>query len=254
MPRVVPILTALVFGGFIGLPVLALLLRAGQGTIIGLEGSTEAIGMALALSLSTSTATLAVAIVVGTPVAYALARVPFPGRGVIGALVDVPILLPPAVAGLALLMAFGRRGLVGTWIADAGVSLAFSTVGVVIAQSFVSLPFYIRATRAAFVASDRELEAAAMIDGATGWQVLWKVTIPLARPAIESGAILCWSRALGEFGATLMFAGSLQGRTQTMPLAIYAMFESDLNGAVVLGALFVAIAVIIIALTARQSD
>ena len=252
MPRRAPVIAAFVFAGLVGLPVAALIMRA-VGTVgtvgVGTGSRGDAVTAALGLSLVTSIATLAIAAAIGTPAAFAIARIPFRGRAVANALVEIPIILPPAVAGLALLMAFGRRGLVGSWLADAGISLAFSTPGVIIAQCFVAMPFYVRTARAAFESADRDLEAAAMVDGATGWGAFRHVTLPLAAPSLGAGAVLCWSRALGEFGATLMFAGSLRGRTQTMPLAIYALLENDLDGAVLLGASFVAIAITIIGAT-----
>lgn len=250
MPRWTPITAAISVGAFIGIPTVALLMRAVAVDPFATASRPDALGAALWLSVTTSLVTLVIAIIVGTPAAFALARVPFPGRGLANALVDVPVILPPAVAGLALLLAFGRRGLAGSWLADAGITLAFSTTGVVLAQCFVSIPFYVRTVRAAFLRADRDLEAAAMIDGATGWGAFRHVTIPLARPALVAGGVLCWSRAMGEFGATLMFAGSLSGRTQTMPLAIYALLESDLDGAVLLGGTFVVVAVGILGITA----
>ena len=248
MPRRLPVLAAVAFAALIGLPVAAIVMRSLGAGFVAPGNRADAVSAALALSLLTSAETLAVAIVFGTPAAFALARIPFRGRAVANALVEIPIILPPAVAGLALLMAFGRRGLVGAWLADAGISLAFSTTGVVLAQCFVAMPFYVRTARAAFERADRDLEAAAMVDGATGWGAFRHVTLPLALPTLGAGAVLCWSRALGEFGATLMFAGSLRGRTQTMPLAIYALLETDLDGAVVLGTAFVVFAVAMLAI------
>ena len=250
MPRRAPIAAAISVGAFIGLPTVALLIRAASADPFATANRPDALGAALWLSITTSLLTLAIAIIIGTPAAFALARVPFPGRSLANALVDIPVILPPAVAGLALLLAFGRRGLVGSWLSDAGMTLAFSTTGVVMAQCFVAIPFYVRTARAAFLRADIDLEAAAMIDGATGWGAFRHVTIPLARPALVAGTILCWSRAIGEFGATLMFAGSLRGQTQTMPLAIYALLESDLEGAVLLGGAFVMVAVAILGITA----
>lgn len=253
MPRRLPVLTAVAFATFVGLPVLALVVRSVGTGLVAPGSRADAVSAALALSLLTSVETLAVALVVGTPAAFALARIPFRGRAIANALIEIPVILPPAVAGLALLMAFGRRGLVGAWLADAGISLAFSTTGVVLAQCFVAMPFYIRTARAAFARADRDLEYAALVDGATGWGAFRHVTLPLAMPSLAAGAVLCWSRALGEFGATLMFAGSLRGRTQTMPLAIYALLETDLDGAIVLGTAFVVIAVAILASTSWAS-
>jgi len=249
MPSRTPIVAAIAFSCLIGLPVVALLVRSLGADIVGTGSRGAVVTAALVLSLVTSVATLVVAVVVGTPAAFALARVPFRGRAIANTLVEVPIILPPAVAGLALLMAFGRRGLVGAWLADAGIALAFTTSGVIVAQCFVAMPFYVRTARSAFEGADRDLEAAAMVDGATGWGAFRHVTFPLAAPSLGAGAVMCWSRAVGEFGATLMFAGSLRGRTQTMPVAIYSLLETDLDGAVLLGTVFVMLAIAILGAT-----
>ncbi len=248
MPWRAPIVAVAVLGAFITLPLVALIFRAVGADQFGAFTRADGVASAVTLSFATAGATLAIALVIGTPAAFALARVTFPGRGLANALVEVPVVLPPAVAGLALLLAFGRQGLVGAWLVDAGLSLAFSTTGVVVAQCFVSLPFYVRTARAAFERVERDLESAALVDGANGWQVLRHVTLPLATPSLIAGSVLCWSRALGEFGATLMFAGSLRGRTQTMPLAIYALLETDVTGAVMLGGAFVGIAIMTLAI------
>ncbi len=203
---------------------------------------------ALRLSLVTSTASLALGLLLGTPLAYALARFSFPGRGLIEALVNLPIVLPPAVAGIALLMAFGRRGLLGGPLAAAGITLAFTPWAVVMAQCFVAVPFYVRAARAGFAGVDRELEQTAYTLGETLPATFWRVTVPLAFPSLLTGAVLCWARALGEFGATIMFAGSFRGRTQTMPLAIYAALETDLGAALALGTILVATSLLVLAL------
>ncbi|MDQ3699799.1 MAG: ABC transporter permease, partial [Chloroflexota bacterium] len=198
---------------------------------------------ALQLSLLTAGASLALALLLGTPLAYALARVPFPGRGVVEALVEVPIVLPPAVAGIALLMAFGRRGILGAPMAEAGISLAFTTWAVILAQCFVAIPFYIRSAKAGFQGVDQDLEQTAYTLGESPLGTFWRVTVPLAFPSLLAGAVLCWARALGEFGATIMFAGSFRGRTQTMPLAIYGALESDLGAALALGTILVFVSV-----------
>lgn len=253
LPRSMPIGVAITFAAFVGLPVVALAWRAMAVDAFAAIVRTPAITSALLLSFTTSTASLVVSVVVGTPTAFALARIPFRGRRLVDALVEVPVILPPAVAGIALLMAFGRRGLVGSWLESAGMPLAFSTAGVIVAQCFVAMPFYVRTARAAFATGARDLESAALVDGATGWEAFRHVTLPLAMPALAAGAALCWARAMGEFGATLMFAGSLRGRTQTMPLAVYALLETDLDGAVLIGGAFVGLAVAILAVTAHAS-
>jgi molybdate transport system permease protein len=232
----------------IGLPLVALLGRALAPDTFLPALQNPGVGAALTLSMWTSFVSLALAVAAGTPLAYVLARVPFRGRALLDALVEVPIVLPPAVAGIALLMAFGRRGLVGAPLAAWGISLAFTPWAVIIAQCFVAIPFYVRTARTGFAGVDPELELAARVDGATPWDAFRHVTVPLAFPSLFAGAILCWARAIGEFGATIMFAGSFRGRTQTMPLAIYAFLESDLNAALALGALLVLASLLVLAL------
>jgi molybdate transport system permease protein len=232
----------------LAVPLVALLWRTLQLGALGPALRNPTVIAALQLSLLTACASLAVALVLGTPLAYALARVPFPGRGAVEALVEVPIVLPPAVAGIALLMAFGRRGLLGAPLAEAGISLAFTTAAVVVAQCFVAVPFYVRSARAGFQGVDRELEQTAYTLGESPLGTFWRVTVPLASPSLLAGGVLCWARALGEFGATIMFAGSFRGRTQTMPLAIYGALESDLGAALALGTILVAVSVAVLAL------
>ncbi len=223
---------------FLGLPLIALIVRTAEevsdrGKVS--DTTWRILRQALALSLTTSLIALALVLVFGTPLAYLLARRRFPGRIVIDTLVDLPMILPPAVAGLALLMAFGRRGIVGEELGALGVSLSFSTAAVVIAQIFVASPFYIRSARAGFARVDPDLERAAADLGAAPWRVFLLITLPLVRPSLVAGAILAWARALGEFGATIMFAGNFPGTTQTMPLAIYQRYEAgDLTTALFL--------------------
>jgi molybdate transport system permease protein len=192
---------------------------------------------ALRLSALTTTATLGLALLLGTPLAYLLARGKFPGQALVDSLIELPMVLPPAVAGIGLLMAFGRRGLVGEPLSALGLTLGFTTAAVVLAEFFVAAPFYVRAARSAFGAVDPELETVARTLGVSDWTTFWRVTVPVAFPSLLGGAVMCWARALGEFGATIMFAGSFQGRTQTMPLAIYSALESDLDAALVLAAI-----------------
>jgi molybdate transport system permease protein len=232
----------------LAVPLVALVLRTLQLGALGPALRNPTVVAALQLSLLTACASLAVALVLGTPLAYALARVAFPGRGAVEALVEVPIVLPPAVAGIALLMAFGRRGLLGAPLAEAGISVAFTTVAVVLAQCFVAVPFYVRAAKAGFLGVDRELEQTAYTLGESPLGTFRRVTVPLSFPSLLAGAVLCWARALGEFGATIMFAGSFRGRTQTMPLAIYGALESDLGAALALGTILVAVSVAVLAL------
>ena len=196
---------------------------------------------AIQLSLLTSTVSLAVAVLLGTPLAYGLARWRFPGRALIETLVDLPVVLPPAVAGLALLMAFGRRGALGPALAALGISLPFTTAAVVIAQIFVSAPFFVRAARIGFAEIDAHFEESAIVEGASAWQVFTHVMAPLAGRALIGGMILAWTRALGEFGATILFAGNLEGVSQTMPLAIYIGFERNAEAALALSVALVAL-------------
>jgi molybdate transport system permease protein len=235
------------------LPLVALILRTAESGVFLASVRKPIVLQALRLSAWTSLLTLGLSIVFGTPLAYGLARARFPGKRLVDTLVDLPIVLPPVVAGVGLLMAFGRRGLLGQRL-DAGIpipatglhfpsiSLAFTSAAVVLAQLFVSAPFFIRAARGGFARVEREVEAAAAIDGATPWQTFRLVTVPLALPALSSGLVLCWARAVGEFGATMMFAGNFIGRTLTMPLAIMGAMESDLYAALALSVLLIALA------------
>ncbi|MBV9174476.1 MAG: molybdate ABC transporter permease subunit, partial [Chloroflexi bacterium] len=215
-------------------------MRAGSTQSLIVAAQRPIVLDALRLSLISTGVVLVVAVGLGSPLALLLARQKFPGIGLLDSLVDLPIVLPPAVAGLALLLTFGRRGLLGTPLDAFGIQLPFTTVAVVLASLFVAAPFYVRAARSGFLAVPRELEEAARVEGATEWQVFRFVTAPVAAPALFGGAVLCWSRALGEFGATIMFAGQFPGRTQTMPLAIYAALESDTDAALSLSILLLA--------------
>jgi molybdate transport system permease protein len=194
---------------------------------------------ALWLSLVTTATTLALVVIFGTPTAYVLARREFRGKQLLDTLIDLPMVVPPAVAGVALLMAFGRRGLLGPWLSALGVELAFTTAAVVLAQAFVAAPFYVRAARAGFASVDTVLEGVSRTLGVSPLRTFWRVTVPLALPALLGGAVMTWARALGEFGATVMFAGNFVGRTQTMPLAVYQSMESDLNVSLTLSTILV---------------
>jgi molybdate transport system permease protein len=197
---------------------------------------------ALRLSLITTGLSLLITLIFGTPLAYILARYNFPGQRFLDTLLDLPIVLPPTVAGVALLLTFGRRGVVGSYLSDLGLPLAFTTTAVVLAQVFVAGPLYIRSMKAAFGGISERLEGAAVTLGASQVQTFWRVTLPLAFPYFAEGVALMWARALGEFGATMVFAGSLQGRTQTMPLAIYAALEQDLDSALVISGILTVVA------------
>ncbi len=232
---------------FLVVPLMALVVRTvGEGR--GLTPATrQTLREALTLSLLTSGITLAIVLLLGTPLAYLLARRRFRGVRLVDTLVDLPMVLPPAVAGLALLMAFGRRGLVGRWLDEVGVTVGFTTAAVVLAQVFVAVPFYVRAAKGGFARVDRDLEEAAADLGASPAAVFRTVTLPLARPGLTAGAVLAWARALGEFGATLMFAGSFPGRTQTMPLAVYGRYNAgDLQSALLLSLVLLASSLLVL--------
>jgi molybdate transport system permease protein len=189
-----------------------------------------------------------VSLVLGVPLAWVLARAEFPGRRLVRALVTVPLVLPPVVGGVALLLVFGRRGLVGSWLdATFGVSLPFTTAGVVVAEAFVAMPFLVISVEGALRGADARYEEAAATLGASRWTAFRRVTLPLIAPGVAAGAVLCWARALGEFGATITFAGNFPGRTQTMPLAVYLALEQDLDAAIVLSLLLLLVSVTILA-------
>ena len=231
---------AALLGLFLGLPVALLVGRALLGgSLVAALGSGAVID-ALTLSLITTAISLALTIALATPLAHLLARRRFRGAAVLETIVDLPIVLPPSVAGLALLLAFGRRGILGEPLASIGIELPFTTVAVVIAQTFVSAPFFIRAARAGFLGVDRDYEDAARVDGASERQLTWAVTLPLAATALASGIVMTWARALGEFGATIMFAGNFEGRTQTLPLVVYGEFQAgDVDASVAAAAILV---------------
>jgi len=230
---------------FLILPIAALFLRGIERQAwAALSGTGSALGDALLLSVFTTLVSVMLTVIFGTPLAYALARWRFPLRGLVAILVELPVVLPPAVAGLGLLVAFGRRGLFGEALTALEVQLPFTTAAVVLAQTFVSAPFYIRAAQIGFRGVGVDYEDAARVDGATEWRVFRFITLPLSAHALAAGLILSWARALGEFGATILFAGSLQGRTQTLPLLIYTILERDIDAALWAGVLLVGMAAI----------
>ncbi|MFI6063892.1 molybdate ABC transporter permease subunit [Micromonospora sp. NPDC051227] len=237
---------------FLVLPLAGLLIRAPWTTLP--ERLTEP-GALTALRLSVQTATLATALclLLGVPLAWLLARVEFPGRRLVRALVTVPLVLPPVVGGVALLLVFGRRGLLGGWLDSTfGITLPFTTTGVVLAEAFVAMPFLVIAVEGALRAADHRFEEAAATLGASRWTTFTHVTLPLVAPGLAAGAVLCWARALGEFGATITFAGNYPGRTQTMPLAVYLALETDLESAIVLSLVLLVVSVaILVALRER---
>lgn len=216
----------------LALPVVALLLRAVASGALTSALAGRAVLDALLLSLGTTIVSIALVVVLGTPLAFVLARTRFRGKALAEALVDLPIVLPPSVAGLALLFAYGRNGLAGGALEVVGVSLPFTTAAVVVAQVFVAAPFFVRAARAGFRSVEPEVEEAARVDGAAESVVLGRITVPLAAPALGAGLVLAWARALGEFGATILFAGNIEGRTQTLPLLVYSEFQDSLDAAI----------------------
>ena len=235
---------------FIGLPILALLIRALQqdGFLAGLGGLL--VVQALQLSLITSAISMAVVVVVGTPFALLLARRNSPLLRVIDSFVELPIVLPPVVAGVAMLMAFGRNGILGPWLSAVGITLPFTTGAVIFAQVFVAAPFYVRAARIGFSGIDVTFEDVSQTLGVSPWSTFWRLTVPMAWPSLVTGLALAWARAVSEFGATIMFAGNLTGRTQTMPLAIMTAMESSLGAALALSVLLLAMSVLALALLA----
>lgn len=240
---------------FLTLPLLALVIRSIQNRAWeNIPGS--AIPDAIWLSFISTVLSMVLTAGFGTPLAYLLARRNFPFKRLISVLVELPIVLPPAVAGLALLITFGRRGLLGPVLTEIGISLPFTIYAVIMAQTFVAAPFYIRSAQVGFQSVPKEVEDAARVDGAGGLSLFWFVTLPLSSRALAAGLILAWARALGEFGATILFAGSLQGRTQTMPLLIYNVIERDINAAIWTGLLLVGVALIALLISqwlARQT-
>ena len=229
---------------FLVAPLAALILRIAPEQLLA-HLMQRQVAQAVALSMMTTTVTLLFTLIVGTPVGYLLAR-RFHGRNVLDTLIDLPMVLPPSVAGIALLLAFGRRGLLGTLLSDLGIELAFTQIAVVLAQTFVAAPFYIKSAAVGFAAIDRELEHAAALDGANRLQIFRLITLPLAATNLLGGAVMTWARALGEFGATIIFAGNFPGRTQTMPLAIYIGFELDLSIALTLSAILLAVSFLVL--------
>ena len=225
------------------LPLAGLLIRAPWPTLP--QRLTEP-GVLAALRLSLLTATLAtvVCLLLGVPLAWLLARSGLPGRRLIRALVTVPLVLPPVVGGVALLLVFGRRGPAGEWLdATFGFSLPFTTAGVVVAEAFVAMPFLVIAVEGALRAADARYEEAAATLGASRWTAFRRVTLQLVAPGIAAGAVLCWARALGEFGATITFAGNFPGTTQTMPLAVYLALQQDPDAAIVLSLVLLVVSV-----------
>jgi molybdate transport system permease protein len=231
--------------GFISLPILSLAVWTVDRGAWRAMASPLAVD-ALLLSMRTTAISMFIIVLVGTPAAYVLARADFRGKRLVDALVDIPAVLPPSAAGIALLLTFGRFGLVGKYFDAFGVTISFTTAAVVLAEIFVAAHFYVRQASVGFAAVRRDVEEAALVDGAGRFSVFTRVTVPLAFPALVAGAVTAWARALGEFGATIIFAGSFRGVTQTIPLAIFAEFQSDIDAAVALSVLVLGFAFVVI--------
>jgi molybdate transport system permease protein len=231
--------------GFISLPMIALVVwTANENAWRAM--ATPAAREALLLSIKTTSISMIIIILVGTPAAYVLARAEFPGKRAVDSLIDVPAVLPPSAAGIALLLAFGRLGLVGEYLNAFGIPVSFTPAAVVLAEVFVASHFYVRQAVVGFAQVRRDVEEAAMVDGASRFSVFTKVTVPLAFPALAAGAVMAWARALGEFGGTIIFAGSFPGVTQTIPLAIFAARESNFDAAVALSVMVLVFAFAVI--------
>ncbi|MGW5658184.1 ABC transporter permease [Streptomyces humi] len=244
LPLLLPGAVAL---AFLLLPLVALLLRAPWSSLPSLLTSPD-VWQALQLSLFSATAATVVSLVLGVPLAWLLARTEFPGRGLVRALVTLPLVLPPVVGGVALLLALGRNGVVGQWL-DAwfGITLPFTTTAVVIAETFVAMPFLVISVEGTLRAADPRYEEAATTLGASRFTAFRRVTLPLIAPGIAAGAVLAWARALGEFGATITFAGNFPGRTQTMPLAVYLALQNDPEAAIALSLVLLAVSIAVLA-------
>ena len=235
---------------FFALPLMAIILRSINLDFFDNAFSQQAF-KALRLSLLTSSITTLIAAVFGTPLAYMLARWKLNHKTWLELILDLPIVLPPSVAGVALLITFGRNGLLGSVLNVLGISLPFTTAAVVLAQLFVAAPLFIRSARIGFAHIDRQLEESARVEGANQWQLFSEIMLPLSARALASGAILTWTRALGEFGATILFAGNLEGMTQTMPMAIYLGFERNIGVALALSVVLIFVSVILLMLTKK---
>ncbi|MER5512274.1 ABC transporter permease [Streptomyces sp. NPDC002766] len=244
LPLLLPALLGL---AFLLLPLLALLVRAPWSTLPDQLTSAE-VWQALRLSLVCATSATLVCLVIGVPLAWLLARTDFPGRRLVRALVTLPLVLPPVVGGVALLLALGRNGIVGQWLDSwFGITLPFTTTGVVVAETFVALPFLVISVEGTLRAADPRYEEAATTLGASRFTAFRRVTLPLIAPGIAAGAVLAWARALGEFGATITFAGNFPGRTQTMPLAVYLALQNNPEAAIALSLVLLIVSIAVLA-------
>lgn len=238
---------------FLSLPIIALFLRTSPASLIDNLREPDVL-LAIGISLVTTLISTLIIILGGTPLAYSQARGQFRFSRAVDTLIDLPLVLPPAVAGVALLMAFGRRGILGGLLSDLGIHIAFTPLAVILAQVFVAAPFYIKSATVGFKNIDRELEQSAALDGASSPQIFRFLTLPLSWSALLGGSVMSWARALGEFGATIIFAGNFPGRTQTMPLAIYIGFELDLNIALTLSVILILFSFLALIVSKRILD
>ena len=242
---IVIVVPAAIGAAFFIVPLVGLIVRSPWGDAVTALSAPETFE-ALKLSVIASLSATAVAVVLGVPLAWVYARVAFPGRDLLRALTTLPMVLPPVVGGIALLLAFGRSGLLGAWLENTfGITLPFTTVGVVMAETFVAMPFLILTVEAGLRSMDRRYEEAARALGASRWRVFIRVTLPLIGPSLFAGAVLCWARALGEFGATITFAGNFPGVTQTMPLAVYLLLPQEASFILSLVLLLVSLVVLV---------
>lgn len=232
---------------FFMVPIVMLLTRTSPQRIIESLGM-ETVQLAVWVSLRTTLVSLVIILLFGTPLGYWMGRHDFRLKRLVDTLIDLPTVLPPSVAGVALLITFGRRGVIGGWIEDLGIQIAFTQAAVILAQVFIAAPFYVKAAALGFAGVDQEIIEAAQLDGASRWHMLRHIMLPITRSALLSGSMMSWARALGEFGATIIFAGNFPGRTQTMPTAIYLGFEMDLQMALSLSAILVLISLVSILL------
>lgn len=237
---------AAIGAAFFVVPLAGLIVKTPWGDALRSLTAVETL-QALKLSLVCSLSATALALLLGVPLAWIYARVEFPGRNLLRALTTLPMVLPPVVGGIALLLAFGRRGLLGSWLDTTfGITLPFTTAGAIMAETFVAMPFLILTVEAGLRSMDRRYEEAARTLGAGRWTVLTRVTLPLIGPSLFAGAVLCWARALGEFGATITFAGNFPNVTQTMPLAVYLLLETNPQASFILSLLLLAVSLLVL--------